>query len=69
MREIDNKNIQVTWIPLIWSTGLVEMAVMTVMAVMISPVKEIATLLPPNLWNPPRIHTMLRRAQKWPRLN
>jgi len=66
MREIDNKNIQVTCIPLIWSTGPVEMAVM---AVMISPVKEIATLLPPNLWNPPRIHTMLRRAQKWPRLN
>ena len=61
-REIDNKNIQVTWIPLLRSRVLVEMTVM------ISPVKEIASHSLPIHWIRQEIITMLIRAQKWPRL-
>jgi pantothenate kinase type III len=66
MREIDNKSIQVNWIPLVRSRGLVEMAVM---AVMISPVKEIAPLPLLIYGIRQEFITVLRRAQKWPRLN
>ena len=66
MRETENKNIHVTWIPLVRSRVLVEM---TVMAVMISPVKETASLSLPIYGIRQELITMLRRAQKWPRLN